>query len=115
MGRVTGAGRGRPISEATGAPQRIRDIAWANPTSVAVLSVLTGDLAQVRTVSVDGSPPGLDRLSTTLRGRVVGLAGSPATSESLYAVTRTSLLDLFNAYRGGIPHDPRDSSIGYVG
>ena len=82
---------------------------------MAVLSVLTDELSQVRTVSVDGSPPGLDQLSTTLRGRVEGLAGSPDESESLYAVTGATLLDLSNAYRGGIPHDRSDTSLGYVG
>ncbi len=115
MGRVTGAGRAHPISEGAGDPHRIRDIAWASPTSVAVLSVLTDELSQVRTVSVDGSPPGIDALSTTLRGQVQGLAGSPAPAESLYAVTRTSLLDLSNPYRGNIAHDAADTSIGYVG
>ena len=44
-----------------------------------------------------------------------GLAGSPVPSESLYAVTRTSLLDLSNPYRGNIAHDAADTSIGYVG
>jgi hypothetical protein len=115
MGRVIGASRAHPITEGPGDPQRIRDIAWAGPTTVAVLGVLTDELSQVRTVSVDGSPPGLDRLATTLRGQVEGLAGSPAPSQSLYAVTPTSLLDLSNAYRGNIAHDPADVSIGYVG
>jgi hypothetical protein len=115
MGRVTGASRARPITAGSEDPQRIRDITWAGPTTVAVLSVLTDQLSQVRTVSVDGSPPGLDQLSTTLRGRVEGLAGSPDESESLYAVAGTSLLDLSNAYRGSIPRDRSDSSIGYVG
>ena len=115
MGRVTGATRARPITEATEDLQRIRDITWSGPTDVAVLSVLTDELSQVRTVSVDGSPPGLDQLSTTLRGRVEGLAGSPDESESLYAVTGATLLDLSNAYRGGIPHDRSDTSLGYVG
>ena len=115
LGRVTGAGAAHPINEGVGEQQRIRDIAWASPTTVAVLSVLTNDLSQVRTVSVDGSPPGIDALSTTLRGQVQGLAGSPRPSESLYAVTRTSLLDLSNAYRGNIAHDAADTSLGYVG
>ena len=77
--------------------------------------MLTDELSQVRTVSVDGSPPGLDSLSTTLRGRVQGLAGSPVESESLYAVTRSSLLDLSNADRGNVALDSGVSSLGYVG
>ena len=115
MGRVVGATRARPITDGTGEPRRIRDIAWSGPTTVAVLSALTDELSQVRTVSVDGSPPGLDGLATTLRGRVQGLAGSPVPSESLYALTPTTLLDLSNAYRGGVLHDPADTSLGYVG
>ncbi len=114
-GRVVGASRARPLTGRSGDAQQIRDIAWASPTSVAVLNVLTDELAQVRTVSVDGSPPGVDSLSITLRGRILGLAGAPVASQSLYAVTRSSLLDLSNATRADVALDPDVSSLGYVG
>jgi hypothetical protein len=114
-GRVTGATGAHRVTWATGDRLRIRDLSWASPTSVAVLNVLTDELSQVRTVSVDGSPSGLDSLSTTLRGRVLGLAGSPVESESLYAVTRSSLLDLSNADRGNVALDSGVSSVDYAG
>ena len=77
----------------------------ARPTSVAVLSVLTDELSQVRTVSVDGSPPGLDSLSTTLRGRVRALAGSPVAPRACTPSPGASLLDLSTADRRR--HRPR--------
>jgi lipoprotein LpqB-like beta-propeller protein/sporulation and spore germination protein len=94
---------------------RIRDIAWRTPTTVAVLLVLTDQLAQVRTISVDGSPPGADGLSTTLRGQVLALVGSPVLSEGLYAVTRSGLIDLSNTEQGNTTLDPRVSMLDYVG
>ena len=114
-GRVLRASRAHWIAWEGGGRLDIRDIAWEGPTTVAVLHVLTGELSQVRTISVDGSPPGPDSLSTTLSGRVLGLAGSPGDSESLYAVTRSSLIDLSNPERGDVEIDHRISMIGYVG
>lgn len=114
-GRVLRASRPHRIAWEGGGRLDIRDIAWQAPTTVAVLHVLTNELSQVRTISVDGSPPGLDSLSTTLSGRVLGLAGSAGDSESLYAITRSSLIDLSNAERGNVELDPRISMIGYVG
>lgn len=114
-GGVLRASRPHRIAWEGGGRLDIRDIAWAAPTTVAVLHVLTDELSQVRTISVDGSPPGLDSLSTTLSGRVLGLAGSPGDSESLYAITRSSLIDLSNAERGNVEIDRRISMIGYVG
>jgi hypothetical protein len=69
----------------------------------------------VRTIPVDGSPPGLDSLSTTLRGRVGALVGSPVGDENLYAVTRRSLIDLSNSERGDATRDPRVTMLTYVG
>ena len=67
--------------------------------------MLTGELSQVRTIAVDGSPPGLDSLATTLRGRVLSLASSPVEAESLYAVTRPSLIDLSSPEGGNTTLD----------
>jgi Lipoprotein LpqB beta-propeller domain/Sporulation and spore germination len=92
----------------------VRDIGWSSPTSIAVLHRLARQLYQVRTISVDGSPPGPDSLLTTLPGRVTGLVASPEQSESLFAVTRSGLLDLTQDTPA--PEvDPRVRSLDYVG
>jgi hypothetical protein len=115
QGNVLRATRARRISWEGGGRLDIRDIAWRTPTTVAVLHGLTDELSQVRTISVDGSPPGLDSLSTTLRGRVGALVGSPVADQSLYAVTRSSLIDLSNSERGDETRDPRVTMLAYVG
>ena len=114
-GAVLKATRAERIAWEGGRRLDIRDIAWRSPTTLAVLHALTDDLAQVRTISVDGSPPGLDSLSTTLRGRVLGLAGSPVLTQSLYTITRTSLIDLSTATRGNAQIEPDVSMFSYVG
>lgn len=93
----------------------IRDIAWQTPTTVAVLDVITPELAQVRTISVDGSPLGLDALTYTLNGRVRSLAGSAVRGDPLYAVSNTSLYDLTNAEQGLTPLDAPVSTLDYAG
>jgi hypothetical protein len=115
QGRVLRATRAHRIAWEGGGRLDIRDIGWQTPTTVAVLHVLTDELSQVRTISVDGSPPGLDSLSTTLRGRILALASSPVDSESLYAVTRSSLIDLSKSDRGIVTVDPEVSMLDYVG
>jgi hypothetical protein len=92
----------------------VRDIGWSSPTSVAVLHRLARQLYQVRTISVDGSPPGPDSLLTTLPGRVTALVASPVQSESLFAVTPAGLLDLTQDTPA--PEvDPEVRSLEYVG
>ncbi|HEU5456342.1 MAG TPA: LpqB family beta-propeller domain-containing protein, partial [Nocardioides sp.] len=92
----------------------VRDIGWSSATSVAVLHQLARELFQVRTISVDGSPPGPDSLLTTLPGRVTGLVSSPEQSESLFAITRSGLLDLTQD-APATALDPRLRSLDYVG
>jgi hypothetical protein len=115
QGDVLRATRARRISWEGGGRLDIPDIAWRTPTTVAVLHRLTDELSQVRSISVDGSPPGLDSLSTTLRGRVGALVGSPVADQNLYAVTRASLVDLSNSERGDETRDPRVTMLAYVG
>jgi hypothetical protein len=92
----------------------VRDLGWSSPTSVAVLHGLARQLYQVRTISVDGSPPGPDSLLTTIPGQVTGLVASPVQSESLFAVTKDGLLDLTQDTPA--PEiDPRVRSLDYVG
>ena len=113
-GRVLRATTAQRISQGDGAGLRILDIGWSSPTSIAVLSRLASEYYQVRTVAVDGSPPGLDSLLARPSGPVRSLASSPSLEESLYAVTPTSLDNL----TGGGPLvlvDRRLSGVGYVG
>jgi hypothetical protein len=92
----------------------VRDLGWSSPTSVAVLHRFARQLFQVRTISVDGSPPGPDSLLTTIPGQVTGLAASPVQSESLFAVTKAGLLDLTQDTPA--PEvDPRVRNLDYVG
>jgi hypothetical protein len=92
----------------------VRDLGWSSPTSVAVLHRLARQLFQVRTISVDGSPPGPDSLLTTIPGQVTGLVASPVQSESLFAVTKDGLLDL--TQNTPAPQvDPRVRNLDYVG
>jgi hypothetical protein len=92
----------------------VRDLGWSSPTSVAVLHRLARQLFQVRTISVDGSPPGPDSLLTTIPGQVTGLVASPVQSESLFAVTKAGLLDLTQDTPA--PEvDPRVRNLDYVG
>ena len=92
----------------------VRDLGWSSPTSIAVLHRLARQLFQVRTISVDGSPPGPDSLLTTIPGQVTGLVASPVQSESLFAVTRAGLLDLTQDTPA--PEvDPRVRNLDYVG
>jgi hypothetical protein len=92
----------------------VRDLGWSSPTSVAVLHRLARQLFQVRTISVDGSPPGPDSLLTTIPGQVTGLVASPVQSESLFAITKAGLLDLTQDTPA--PEvDPRVRKLDYVG
>lgn len=113
-GRVLRATPAQWIVREDDAGPRIRDIGWSSPTAVAVLSRLASEYFQVRTVAVDGSPPGLDSLLSRPSGRVLSLATSPAPDEPLYAVTASELDDL----SGGsavIPLPPDLTQLDYVG
>jgi len=114
-GRVLRSTRASRIGWEGSGSLDIRDIAWQTPTTVAVLDVITPELAQVRTISVDGSPLGLDSLTYTLNGRVRSLAGSAVRGEPLYAVSNTSLYDLTNADQGLTPLDAPVSTLDYAG
>lgn len=117
QGRVLRATRAERISWEGGAQLNVLDIGWRSPTTIAVLHRLTKDLSQVRTIAVDGAPTGLESLTTTLRGRWKSLAASPVASESLYAVTGSTLKDLSSATGGttDLELGPGVSMLGYVG
>lgn len=113
-GRVRGAIRDTRIVSEDGAQVRVRDLAWSTPTSVSLLSAVRDDLAEVRTVAVDGAPSGLSTLSTTVSGPVRSLAGSPVGDQPTYAVGRSRLVEVTSG--GEVPLDGVSlTSLGYAG
>lgn len=67
----------------------VRDIAWRSPTEVLVLTALSRELTEVRTVSVDGSPATQRGVSPSelLREDARRLVGSPMADTPVWAVT----------------------------
>ncbi|MBC9735419.1 LpqB family beta-propeller domain-containing protein [Nocardioides marmotae] len=94
---------------------RIRALGWRTPTSVAVLHRLADELFEVRALSVDGAPAGAEAAATTLRGRFVGLAGTPVASGTVWAVTRTGLVDASSQTRDVVGLPAGVGSVRYVG
>lgn len=73
----------------------VRDLAWRSPTTVSVLSAITDDLAQVRTLSVEASAHEVHTGGVTrLRGRPQRLVGSPVEGLPVYAVQGRAATDL---------------------
>jgi hypothetical protein len=93
-GRVVGATRAQRLPWQAGGNPRVRDIGWLSPTSIAVLHLLTHDVSEVRNLSIDGSTPVSEAVTTPIAGRVKGLATSPVDSETSFAVLPGNLLDL---------------------
>jgi hypothetical protein len=114
QGRVVRIRRATHIAWEGDSRLRVRDLGWSSANSLAVLHRLAGELYQVRTIAVDGSPPGPDSLLTTLPGKVTGLVASPEASESLFAFTRDGLLDLTRD-TPTLSIDPRVQALHYVG
>ena len=84
-GRVLRATPATRIDDATLTPTKIRDVAWRTPVGLAVLTQVNEQLFQVRGLSVDGAPGGLGALSTTVKGDLSTLVGSPVPGQTLYA------------------------------
>lgn len=85
----------REIEAGVEPARRVIDIGWRSPVTLAVLSNVTPEVAQVRVVPVDGSPgdvesPGAARV----RGRALGVVVSPAEGDGVYVITREEILDL---------------------
>lgn len=94
-GRSTTVTRARAIQAGVEPARRVVDIGWRTPVTLAVLSNVTPEVAEVRLVPVDGSPgdvegPGGSRI----RGRAEQLVVSPAEGDGVYVVTREQTLDL---------------------
>ncbi len=87
-GRVRGIGRPSQLALA-GAPDRIRDIGWRSPASVAVLFGATDASSQVEVVNIDGSSSTTDLGADpeVLRHRATRLVTSPAPGTSLLLET----------------------------
>ncbi len=113
QGRVRRAVPGTTIESDDGGELRVRDLAWASPTSVSLLSRVSPGLSEVRTVTIDGAPRGLSSLSTTVAGPVASLAGSPLEGEATYALTRGSLVDVGTG--SALPDDVALRALVYVG
>jgi hypothetical protein len=83
------ATRARAIARGEGRRLAVRDIAWRSPTEVLVLTSLSRELSEVRTVSVDGSPATQRGVSPVelLREDARQLVGSPMADTAAWAVT----------------------------
>ena len=116
-GSVVGFTEPRPLSLPAEDPARIRDVAWRSPTTVSVLrDIITDDLAQVRTVSVDGAPGEISTGgATSLRGRSRTLVSTPVDLVEVYAVARRSVYSLTRPEREVPDLAPGLTSLTYVG
>lgn len=115
-GRVLSATRARTLAYEPDASGQVRDIAWRTPTAVSVLSDITDDLSQVRTVSVDGAPGEIvGSGSGRVRGAFRSLVGSPVEGAEVYAVAGDEIIDLTAPTRplGALPSEL--TSLTYVG
>ncbi len=116
QGRVLRVGESRVLDLGEGQSQRIRDIGWRSLTSVAILNHVTGDLSQIRTVSVDGAPgdaaaPEYSRM----RGGAQHLVSSPVEGDGVYVVSAEEYSDLTDPNRAVNQLDPKITSMCYAG
>lgn len=115
QGGLLGATRARRLTWPDD-DRRIVDIGWRSPTSVATLSRLSDELAEVRTLSVDGSPGFALAPATTTRGRIRWLVSSPVTAEHAYAVAGNGLIvDLAGPTPLAAPEGLELSTLTYAG
>jgi hypothetical protein len=116
-GAVVGFTEPQPLSLPAEVTARIRDVAWRSPTTVSVLrDIITDDLAQVRTVSVDGAPGEISTGGTTsLRGRIRTLVSTPVDLVEVYAVAGRSVFSLTRPEREVPDLAPGLTSLTYVG
>ncbi|QIX27666.1 hypothetical protein ncot_14475 [Nocardioides sp. JQ2195] len=96
---------------------RIRALAWHSPTEVVMSRVITNDLTQLTTVSVDGSDVVLsaDVPIELVRDKVVRLVGSPDPASGAWAVAASGKVYDLTPDSDVLP--PKDGllSLTYVG
>lgn len=85
-GRVIEVQPAQRVYVGTESAVRMLDLAWSSPTSVRVLFATSGEVSQVRDVSLDGSTEAVGSPLATVRGRMKGIVGSPALGEPGFAV-----------------------------
>lgn len=74
---------------------RVDSVEWTSPIRIGVLTpTAPGSLYEVDVVAADGASFGVDVLSTIVNGLVIGLAASPSTDTSMYAVYADRYVDL---------------------
>lgn len=115
-GRLPRISRASEIESGTEPATRVTDIGWRSPVTLAVLSNVTPDVAQVLVVPVDGAPGEIDGPGTArVRGQATGLVVSPAEGDGVYVVTRDQILDLTRPSRD-LPAPGEDVGwFGFVG
>ncbi|GAB2885057.1 LpqB family beta-propeller domain-containing protein [Nocardioides pacificus] len=98
-------------------PLDVRDLGWRTPTDLAIVHAVTEDLAEIRTISADGSPGSLDDQSAPflIREDVRRLVSSPDRSETLYVATGAGVVDLSDRERSTTTIDPELVALTYVG
>lgn len=116
-GRVLRAAPADRIGWPRDEPLDVRDIGWRTPTALALAHVVTEDLAEIRTISADGSPGSLeDQVGPILlREDVRRLISSPDLTEELYVATTAGIVDLSDRERGITAIDPALTALSYVG
>lgn len=96
-----------------GSDSRIHDISWRTATSIAVLSSLTPELVQIRTLSLDAAPATVETATRARRFR--WLAGSPALSQHLFVSSSGTVFDLDDPTRLEIENKVDPATLTYVG
>ncbi|MCY7400869.1 MAG: LpqB family beta-propeller domain-containing protein, partial [Nocardioides sp.] len=114
-GRVQQATPAIRIDDLDVAPTRIRDLAWRTPTTLALLTPVDDGLFRVRGMNIDGGPGGVSALSITVRSEVQRLVGSPAPSQSLFAIGPQVLVPLVVRTDGPLPLDAGITALFYSG
>lgn len=114
-GRVIGAVAAEriDIGDETGLP--IKDVAWRTSSTLAVLNPLARSLAEIVPASVDGAPMNPEIGATTIEERLLGLAGSPVSTEPIYGIARGALFDIGSVDRRPIELEKGTSAVVYVG
>lgn len=113
-GDAVGGSRTRQIAWDDQNRLRVLDLGWSSPTSVVIAHRLTGDLHQVRTMTVDGAPAGLPGLAATVQRRPRSLVSSPRGTDAVYVTTRDGLLDVLSG-SAAAGADPALTHLTYAG